>query len=229
MCAPTVAHSAADALHARFLTLLPKIEWCVAVYFRDVRCADRKQDCIAEAVALAWAWYCRLAQRGKDAADFITVLAGFAARAVACGRRVCGQERARDVLSPVAQRKYGFRVEPLPTSTRVPIEQLYATPRGQERLDALEDCLRDNTQSAVIDQVVFRLDFPAWRRTRTDRDRRVIDDLMIGSRTQEVAEKYGLTASRISQFRRAFFEDWAQFCGDEAEEEHAPVQARRAQ
>ena len=61
--------------------------------------------------------------------------------------------RAREVLSPVAQRKGGFRVEHLPASTHSPHEQLYATPRGQALLDAFEERLRDNTLTPVPDQV----------------------------------------------------------------------------
>jgi hypothetical protein len=40
----------------------------------------------------------------------------------------------------------------------------------------------------------------------------VIDDLMIGERTMDVADKHGLTAARISQLRRDFYEDWTKFC-----------------
>ena len=44
-------------------------------------------------------------------------LAQFAARAVRCGRRLCGQEKANDVFSSVAQRRRGFTVEVLPVAT----------------------------------------------------------------------------------------------------------------
>jgi hypothetical protein len=36
------------------------------------------------------------------------------AQAVQSGRRVCGQERAREVLRTVAPQRYGFTVESLP-------------------------------------------------------------------------------------------------------------------
>lgn len=214
MCVPAMPAAPVEQLHSKFVTLMPKIESCVTVYFRDVRCPATKADCIAEAVALAWAWFCRLAQRGKDAAGFVTVLASYAARAVCCGRRVCGQERARDVLSPVAQKKHNFSVGCLPD---------FSSLEG----NIWDEALTDNTQSDVVDQVCFRLDFPRWRRSHTERDRRVIDDLIIGSRTQEVARRFGLTESRISQLRRAFADDWKQFCGDGAEEEQTPFQAER--
>jgi hypothetical protein len=36
-------------------------------------------------------------------------------------------------------------------------------------MDALEERLRDNTLTAVPEQVCFRLDFPAWMNTLNDR------------------------------------------------------------
>jgi hypothetical protein len=35
------------------------------------------------------------------------------------GRRVCGQEKPKDVLSPRAQRQKGFAVEKLPDNTKI--------------------------------------------------------------------------------------------------------------
>src|SRR4051812_10304292 len=95
-------------LHTAFLTILPRIELHGSISFRYVRCQDRRQNLIAEMVALAWAWFVRLAEKGKDGTQFPTALATFAARAVRSGRRLCGQERAKDVLSPFAQQRHGF-------------------------------------------------------------------------------------------------------------------------
>ncbi len=154
----------------------------------------------------------RLVAQGKDPALFPSTLATYAARAVRSGRRLARMERPKDVLSPRAQQLHDFRVESLPVSTRAAYEHLYSSPHGQQRQDAFEERLRDNTVTPVPEQVHFRLDFPAWLKTRTDRDRRVIRDLMAGERTQDVAAKYGLTAGRVSQLRRAFMEDWTRFC-----------------
>jgi hypothetical protein len=48
--------------------------------------------------------------------------------------------------------------------------------------------------------------------TRSDRNRRLIEALISGDRTTEVAAKHGLSAARISQLRREFMEDWERFC-----------------
>jgi hypothetical protein len=103
-----------EQLHAAFLTILPRIELHGHVYFRHVRCPFKREDYIAEMVALSWKWFLRLAKRDKDATAFPSALATFAARAVRSGRRLAGQERARDVLSPVAQARHGFVVVKVP-------------------------------------------------------------------------------------------------------------------
>jgi hypothetical protein len=64
--------------------------------------------------------------------------------------------------------------------------------------------------------VAFRLDFPAWRLTHSDRNRRVLDDLMLGERTGEVAARHGLTQGRVSQLRRDFSESWRRFHEEDA-------------
>src|SRR5690242_5269865 len=86
-------------LQAGFLTILPQIERHARFHFRDVRCVGKKEDLIAETIALCWAWYGRLVRRGEDGTRFVGALARYAARAVHCGRRLTGQEKAQDVLS----------------------------------------------------------------------------------------------------------------------------------
>ena len=190
----------AHVLQVRFLSILPRIELHGRISFRHVRCADRRADAVAEMVALSWCWYVRLAERGKDATQFPSALATFAARAVKADRRVCGRERARDVLSPSAQRQHQIQVERLPD---------FSTLGG----NPLAEALVDNTQTPPPEQVAFRCDFPAWLMTRTDRDRRLAEDLMTGERTLDVSTKFGLSPARISQLRRDFHQDWQRFCG----------------
>jgi FixJ family two-component response regulator len=118
-------------------------------------------------------------------------------------------------MSAAAKRRHGFRIEELlPPS--VAYEKLKSEPLGQRLLDAFEERLRDNTQTPVIDQVVFRLDFRDWLGTLSTRNRQVVDQLMAGEGTGEVARKLGLSAGRVSQLRRQFEDEWAVFCYDPA-------------
>jgi hypothetical protein len=188
-------------LHATFLTILPRIITHGQAYFRFLQCPIAREDAIAEMVAVAWKWHLRIAQRGKDVSEFVSTVATFAARAVNCGRRLTGMEKPKDVLSHRAQREHGFKVESLPA---------FSPGSSSPFLEAL----RGNTETPVVDQVIFRQDFPDWRRTRTDRDRRIIDQLMVGERTSAVAARFGLSPSRISKLRHELHRDWRQFCGD---------------
>jgi hypothetical protein len=191
-------------LQTTFLThVLPRVEQHGRVYFRHVN-PHQKEELIAEMRGLAWKWYVGLVRRGKNVLDFVSALATYAARAVNSGRRVCGHERKKDVLSPVAQRLHGFAVGKLPD---------FSTLDG----NPLEEALIDNTVSPVPEQVIFRIDFPAWRLTHSDRDRRLIDTLMLGGRTKEVSRLFGLSQGRISQKRRQLMEDWRRFCGEPVE------------
>jgi hypothetical protein len=187
-------------LQETFLTsVLPKVLSHGRVSFRHIRCRHQREELLAEMTGLCWRWHLRLAQRGKDSTRFPTALATFAARAVRSGRRLAGMGRSKDVLSPLAQRRKGFAVGKLPDCST-----LDGSP--------LAEALHDNTQTPPDEQCAFRIDFPAWRATHTERDRRVLDDLMLGERTLDVAGKYGLSPGRVSQLRRELHDDWEHFC-----------------
>jgi hypothetical protein len=185
-------------LHARFLAVMPRIETHARIYFRHLKCPHQRDEALAECLALAWWWFIRLVQRDKDPEAFITILASLAARAVASGRRLCGQEKVNEVLSLRAQRRHGFTVQRL-------------HPQGTPPGNSWDEAVQDNTQTPVPAQVVFRVDFPAWRRTRTKRDQRLIDRLLRSERTGTVAQIFDLSPGRIAQLRRQFHVDWLRF------------------
>src|SRR5262249_3195222 len=200
-------------LQRQFLVIIPRIETHARIWCRPLACPGLKEDFGCGAVALAWRSFVRLAERGKDATQFPSALATGVVRAVRSGRRLCGQERSRDAMSAAAQRRHGFRVEEL-LPPWVAYERLKSEPLGQRLHDAFEERLRDNTQTPVIDQVVFRIDFPAWLATLSARTRGVVDHLMAGEGTGDVARKFGLSPGRVSQLRRQFEGGWAVFCYD---------------
>ena len=189
------------SLHARFLALLLRIEAHAQIYFRDVRCSSTRADRIAEAVALAWKWFVRLAKRGKDAALFVSALAKFAVKAVRCGRRLTGMEKAKDVMNRQTQQRRGFAVEKLPE---------FSTMSD----NPLTEALADNTVTPPPDAAAFRVDFPRWLASLPRRDRRVAKVLMIGERTLDTAHRFKMSPARVSQLRRELCQDWARFHGE---------------
>ena len=70
------------SLRTRFLMFLPRIEAHAKIYFCDIRCSAKRADRIAETIALAWKWFVKLEERGKDATQFVTAIAVYAAKAV---------------------------------------------------------------------------------------------------------------------------------------------------
>jgi hypothetical protein len=197
-----------NAWQAPFLALLPKLHTHAAIYFRGIRCPDSKADKIQEMLALAWKWYRRLHEKGKDVSQFSMVLVYLVAKAVKSGRKITGQEKAKDVLSPLAQQRHNFLVESLPASTRVAHEHLYGEPQGQKQQDAFEERLQDNLVTPIPDQVQFRIDFPAWLTTLTPRERRLIRAMAGNERTLDLSKEFELSPARISQLRKEFQQGW---------------------
>jgi hypothetical protein len=204
-----------EQLQVAFLALVPNIEKHARNAFGYYKCANQKDDKVAEAVALAWKWFVRLHKRGKNASTFPVVFASLVARAVAGGRRIAGGEPAGDVLSKLAQRKHGFSVKGLSDSDGIPIHQLFSDPHAQKTIDTLEERLADNTQTPVPDQAAFRIDFPAWMRTLSARERLLAQAMMREEGTNDLSRKFGVSAGRISQIRSELRTEWARFCGDE--------------
>ena len=175
---------------------------------------------------MAWKWFVRLAERGKDATKFASVLASYAARGVKNGRRLCRQENANDAMNPQAQQRHSFRVESLPSSTATSHENLYATPLGQQHQDEFEERLQENTVTPVPEQVAFRLDFPAWLQTLTGRERRIIRAMMRNERTTRSGQEFELSPARISQMRREFHLGWELFGEDSTDDGPQPRRRR---
>jgi hypothetical protein len=213
----SISEMSMSQLQAAFLAIKRRIVRHAKVWFRSIICPHRRDDCIAEVVALCWKWFRSLARRGKDAREFVSVLADYAVRAVRSGRRICAQLKPNDVLSERAQAKRGFRVQSLPISTRRRFQNLYAAVGGQQQIDMLEEQLQHNTQTAIPDQVAFRCDFPEWLITQTHRDRCLIRDMARSERTLDLANKYKISQARVSQLRRDFYDDWERFTADLAE------------
>lgn len=199
-------------LHAAFLTLVPILKRQASFIFRYIDCPDTRENAITETIGLGWKWFVGLAERGKDARDFPVAFATLAARSVKSGRGVCGQESSKDVHSHLARKRRGFQVERLQE-------------RGLDDDIGWQQALHDNTATPVPDQVVFRLDFPAWLSRLSDREERIAKQMAIGEKTSCLAKKFGLSWGRISQLRHELHDDWNEFQGDEFKDEQLATSA----
>ncbi len=200
----------AKDLQTRFVAFLPRIERRARIAFRGVQCATRRADCIAETVAIAWKWFCRLMRRGKDATKFIGALAVLAVRAVRSGRRASGQIRSNDVLNPVAQCRHGFVVHSLSAGRNSD-----ETTRERWLQTVLQERLADNTTTPPPEQAAFRLDFGCWVRRLSPRERRILRAMSRNEPTKDLSRQFHVSAGRISQMRREFHLGWSRFVGDD--------------
>ena len=96
------------------------------------------------------------------------------------------------------QKRHDFTVEKLPDFSTV------------------TEALADNMVTPPPDAAAFRVDFPRWLGLLRERDRRLASQLMIGERTGEAAEHFGMSRGRVSQVRRELCEDWSRFHGEAA-------------
>jgi len=199
-----------------FLTLLPRIETHARVVFRGLPMVDR-EEAIAEAVAAAYVAYRRLRERGIDPVrEFPSMMATFAVRQVKDGRHVGSRMSSKDALSPKAQRKHGFKVEPLPISTRRAHEEVHSTLSGQRQMDTFEERLHENCRTPVPEQAAFRIDWPEFMRSLSQRDRRLATYLSLGNSAKQAAEKFGVSPGRVTQLRQGWCREWRAGQGEEA-------------
>jgi len=188
----------------RFVALLPVILRYVTPAFHKLG-SEAKAEAIQEAVATCFVAYWRLVQQGREGLAFATVLARYAVAQVRTGRQVGGRLNVKDVSSGYSQYRKRFNVSRL------------------DRFDSVERCWKEVTLAddkwPILDQVAFRCDFPAWLKTLRPRDRSIARALAAGSRTTDVARRFGVSIARISQLRRELERSWWAFHGEEAERE----------
>jgi hypothetical protein len=187
------------ANHATFMAMLPAIRRTAQISFRKVR-PELRHELIQEVIANAFCGFARLVERGQADRALPSPLARFAIAQVRVGRRVGNRLRIRDVLSHYAQFKKGFQVEPL------------------DQYDEEEECwqqiLIEDKRATPADVAICRIDFAEWLRRLTTRLRRIALTLACGATTKDAAKQFGLSPTRISQFREMLRKSWQEFQGE---------------
>lgn len=179
----------------RFEALVPVIQCKARFAFRNLPPSER-EEAICEVVANTFCAFRRLAELGKIEVAFAGALARFAIAQYRSGRRVGTSLSKGDVLAS-ALRGHGRR-------------DVTSLDRSDSERDWCET-IADDRHWSIPDQAAFRVDFPAWLRSLTRRDRRLVKFLGFGNRTCDAAERFGLTAGRISQLRAEWKSAWEAF------------------
>ncbi len=188
----------ASARNAAFLAMLPAIRRSAQVAFRKLP-PELRLDLIEEVVANSYVAFARLVERGQAERASPSPLARFAIAQIRTGRRVGSRLRIGDALSHYAQRRKGFRVERL--------DHCDEDGRWQE-------VLVEDRRAGPADVAASRIDFSEWLRRLSARLRKIALALAAGETTTEVARRFGLTASRISQLRQWLKRSWEAFQGE---------------
>lgn len=188
----------------RFLALLPVIVNYLLPAFRKLR-PEEKSEAVQEAVANYWVAYARLVEQGRESLAFATVLAKFAIAQVRSGRQVGGRLNIKDISSKYCQQRKRIRLGRL------------------DRFDPVENCWQEtiieDRRTPILDQIWFRIDFPAWLDSLPPRDRKIAQCLAEGLSTTGVADRFGISMARVSQLRRELEKSWLAFQGEEEEKE----------
>jgi len=198
--------------HVVFLAILEPLLRHAQFAFRHIRNEHDREDFIQEVLCIAWNWTLRMLENNKDPREFPTAVAEFASKHVKAGRRfVGGKLGLKDVLSRFAQARHSFTAQSLPSSTATTHESRFGTVDGQRTQDLFEEILQEHDRSPVPEQAAFRIDFPAFLATLSDRNRRIAEDMMLGETTLELSSRHRVTPGRVSQLRREFHAEWHAF------------------
>ena len=187
-------------IQGQFLKMLPTIRKIASFAFRR-RPKLAREEMIAEVVANCFVAFKRLVARGKADLAYPSALAWFAVRQIRDGRRVGSRLNVKDVSSPYARRRTGFRVGPL-------VKRL---PGGR-----WEELVVEDERSTPADVAACRLDFRAWLRRLDRRRRQVAVKLAEGETTKDAARHFDVSQARISQLRRELKDCWHEFQGESA-------------
>ena len=104
-----IASAQANTPQAKFLAMLPAIEARAQVAFGGFP-PEVQEDAVSEVVARCYLDYIRLVERGKEHLAFPTVLAMYAVRQYADGRRVGSKANKNDISSPASKRRRGYQL-----------------------------------------------------------------------------------------------------------------------
>ncbi len=183
----------------KFVAMLPAISEQANFAFRRLP-VEAREELIQEVIAQAYSLFVRLYKRHKVALVFPTPLAQFSIKKVRAGRRIGSRGNIRDVTSPRARVAKGFTIQRLD--------------RFNQRTGQWREALVADRTAGPAETAVARIDWAAWLRSLSRRQRTIASVLATGETTEVAAQRFRLSPARISQMRVWFRESWRRFHGD---------------
>lgn len=191
---PTSSHP--GSWRRRFLEMLPAIQRHASIAFRNLQ-GDNRDDAIQEVVCNACAAFVRLVDQGRGDAATPSSLAKYAVAQVRDGRRVGCSLNVNDVSSTHCRRRKGVAVQRLN--------------RWDDREECWQEIVVEDKTCTPADIAATRIDYPAFLKSLSPRNRRIAEKLATGESTRTVAEMFGISPGRISQLRQELKTLWERF------------------
>lgn len=165
--------------HDMFVDALPWMQRIANYRFRHLD-GDSREEAVQNTLTLAWKGLRRLDEQDRTDAGLLKSVLWYSIRQTKAGRAIQGtnHKKAKDAI------EHGKR--------------------GKVRFESVlpDDFISKSTP--ILDAVSFRVDVPRFMATLTERQQAMAEDLMVGKGTAEVAERFGVTAGAVSQFRARF-------------------------
>ena len=189
------------AWHKQYLAMLPAILRHARIASRDLD-ADAREEFVQAVVANTLAAFVRLVELGKAEVAYAGPLATYAVAQIHEGRQVGTRLNVRDVSSDYCQLQKGVAMKRLDHFDR--------------EEDGWLEVLIEDRRAGPAETAAFRIDFPAWLKTLSKRDRKIAWKLALGETTRHVARLFRVSDARISQLRRELERSWRCFHGESA-------------
>ena len=187
------------AWRGAFLAMLPAVQEQARYAFRKLR-PEAKEEAVSAVVCAACAAFARLAAQGRAHVACPSALARFAIRQYRAGRRLGCKLNIKDVSSDHCQLRKRIRLERLD--------------RRDRETDSWKEVLLEDRHAGPAATAAARIDVQDWFRKMRPQDRRIAQALAVGERTQDVAKRFAISPSRVSQKRLEFRHDWEEFQGE---------------
>lgn len=188
------------SLQQQFTEALPLIERTARRHFRK-RDPDRQDELVQEASSAAWRDFVRRYEAGQDPMENVGPNSTFVSRQAARGDRMAGLGRAKDAMSPLIQKRFGFKIIDYPDAT-------------DEKHDAV---MTSKSESDPADLAAFRADYISWLERLPPPRRAIVEDMVDGCSTKEIAEKHGVKPEFVTYARKKAYKNWLDFQGTEKE------------
>jgi hypothetical protein len=176
--------------------MLPTIRRAGRFAFRGLP-RGLRAELVEEVVANAVVAYSRLVELGKGQLGYPSALARYGVSQVRSGRRVGNRLQGRDIMSDRAQRRHGFQLDRLD--------------KYCEEDKSWQEVVVEDKRATPAEVAACRLDFLSWLRRLPRLRRKIALALASGETTSDAAQRFGLTAGRISQIRLWLKENWDAF------------------